>query len=131
MWLFSRIKAPIATELQNLPDGKVKPANRNFTDASPKADSRLWLLCPGRWAEARARDRQGEPKANCSRDPSSQGSAPLCWRSSLTFSDLVVKVNGVHGSRDDVGLAVTRGHDPSHLVHELHGDPCREGQAAG
>ena len=57
--------------------------------------------------------------------------APLCQWSSVTFSDLVVEVNGVHGGRDYVGLAVTCSHDPSHLVHELHGDPCRGGRAAG
>lgn len=43
-----------------------------------------------------------------------------------------MKVNGVHGSSDYVGLAMTCGHDPSHLVHELHGDTCREkGHVAG
>lgn len=45
---------------------------------------------------------------------------------SVTFSDLVMKVNGVHGSRDYVGLAVTSSYDPSHLIHELHGDTCTE-----
>lgn len=44
----------------------------------------------------------------------------------VTFSDLVMEVDGIHGSSDDVGLAVTCRDDPSHLVHELHGDACVE-----
>lgn len=43
-----------------------------------------------------------------------------------------MEVNGVHGGSDYVGLAVTRGHDAGHLVHELHGDTCTEkGHVAG
>lgn len=45
-------------------------------------------------------------------------------RTPLTFLDLLVEVDGVHGGGDDVGLAVSGGHDPGDLVHQLHGDPC-------
>lgn len=51
---------------------------------------------------------------------------PLLTGRALTFSDLVVKIDCIHGSCDDVGLAVACSHNPSHLIHELHGDTCTE-----
>lgn len=38
------------------------------------------------------------------------------------FSDLVMKVNDDHRSSNYVGFAVTFGHNPGYLVHELRGD---------
>lgn len=48
-----------------------------------------------------------------------------------TFLDLAVEVNGVHGGCDDVGLAVAVGHDPRHLVHQLHGHTWHKRDAKG
>lgn len=41
-----------------------------------------------------------------------------------TFFDLLMEVDGIHRGSDDVGLAVAGSHDPSNLIHELHGDTC-------
>lgn len=49
----------------------------------------------------------------------------------LTFLDLLVEIDGVHGGGDDVGFAVTGGHNPGDLIHQLHGDPCGGRRAAG
>lgn len=53
-------------------------------------------------------------------------------KSSLTFPDFVVEIDGIHGSCDDVGLAVACSHNPGHFIHELHRDTCtEEGHMAG
>lgn len=53
-------------------------------------------------------------------------------KSSLTFPDFVVKIDGIHRSCDYVGLAMASSHNPSHLIHKLHGDTCtNKGARAG
>lgn len=119
--LFSRIKAPLTSEYR-ITRLRNQTGNCNFTDTSPKAELKVLergqIPGPGR---CRGNER---PLYEGPKQPGRP--LPLGGEGSVTFSDLVVEVNGVHGSSDDVGFAVTCGHDPGHLVHELHGDTCTE-----
>lgn len=105
---------------------EVVPASPGLRDAATGQSTRLRLPASrGKRADARARATLGGAEANAAR-PEQPRHGPFCRQSAVTSFDLVVEVDGVHGSCDYVGLAVTCGHDPGHIVHELHGDTCAE-----